>query len=105
MSGREKNLTSVLKVPRHCPFVLLVRVTHLTQFILLGYRNPVRTSQKTHYVSATEPNRLMLCKICGVLACDYEECRLLSYKKPNHTSQEIHYVSATEPSPLILCKI
>jgi hypothetical protein len=30
---------------------------------LLGYKNPVRTSQEAHYVSATEPSRLMLCKI------------------------------------------
>jgi hypothetical protein len=30
---------------------------------LLGYENPVHTSQETHYVSATEPSRLMLCKI------------------------------------------
>jgi hypothetical protein len=30
---------------------------------LLGYKNPVRTSQETHYVSATEPSRLMLCNI------------------------------------------
>jgi hypothetical protein len=30
---------------------------------LLGYRNPVRTSQETHYVSATEPSQLMPCKI------------------------------------------
>jgi hypothetical protein len=30
---------------------------------ILGYKNPVRTSQETHYVSATETNRLMLCKI------------------------------------------
>jgi hypothetical protein len=29
---------------------------------LLGYKNPVRTSQETHYVSATEANQLMLCK-------------------------------------------
>jgi hypothetical protein len=27
------------------------------------YINPVRTSQETHYVSETEPSRLMLCKI------------------------------------------
>jgi hypothetical protein len=25
--GKEKNLTSVLKVPMHCPFVLLVSVS------------------------------------------------------------------------------
>jgi hypothetical protein len=30
---------------------------------LLGYKTPVRTSQETHYVSATELSRLMLCKI------------------------------------------
>jgi hypothetical protein len=30
---------------------------------LLGYKNPVRTSQETHYVSATELSRLFLCKI------------------------------------------
>jgi hypothetical protein len=29
---------------------------------LLGYKNPVRTSQETHYVSTTEHSRLMLCK-------------------------------------------
>jgi hypothetical protein len=29
---------------------------------LLGYKNPVRTSQETHYVSAIEHNRLMLNK-------------------------------------------
>jgi hypothetical protein len=30
---------------------------------LPGYKNTVRTSQETHYVSATESSRLMLCKI------------------------------------------
>jgi hypothetical protein len=72
---------------------------------LLGYKNPVRTSQETHYVSATEPSRLMLCKIWGFHGGDYEECRLLGYKNPVRTSQETHYVSATEPSRLMLCKI
>jgi hypothetical protein len=69
---------------------------------LLGYKNPVRTSQETRYVSATEPSRLMLCKILGFHGSDYEECRLLGYKNP---SQEICYISATEPSLLMLCKI
>jgi hypothetical protein len=27
---------------------------------LRGYTNPVRTSQETHYISNTKPNRLML---------------------------------------------
>jgi hypothetical protein len=30
---------------------------------LLGYKNPVHTSQETHYVFATEPSRLMLYKV------------------------------------------
>jgi hypothetical protein len=42
---------------------------------LLGYKNPVRTSQETHYVSATEPSPLMLCKIWGFHGGDYEEYR------------------------------
>jgi hypothetical protein len=72
---------------------------------LLGYKTPVRTSQETHYVSATEYSRLMLCKNCGIHGCDYEECRLLGYKNPVRTSQETHYVSTTQPSQLMLCKV
>jgi hypothetical protein len=44
---------------------------------LLGYKNPVRTSQETHYISATGSSRLMLCKILGFHGGDYEEYRLL----------------------------
>jgi hypothetical protein len=32
---------------------------------VLGYKNSVRASQETRYVSATESSMLMLCKICG----------------------------------------
>jgi hypothetical protein len=72
---------------------------------LLGYKTPVRTPQQTHYVCATEPSRLMLCKIWGFHGGDYEECRLLRCKNPVLTSQETHYVSAIEPSRLMLCTI
>jgi hypothetical protein len=72
---------------------------------LLGYKNPVRTSQETHYVSVTECSRLMIYEIWGFHSGDYEECRLLGYKNPVHTSQETHYFSATELSQLMLCKI
>jgi hypothetical protein len=72
---------------------------------LLGYKNPVRTSQETHYVSVTESSKLMLCKIWGFHSGDNEECRLLGYKNPVRTSQETHYVFATESSQLMLCKI
>jgi hypothetical protein len=72
---------------------------------LLWYKNPVPTSQETHYVSAIEHSRLMLCKIGGFHGGDYEECRLLEYKTPVHTSQETHYASATDPSRLMLWRI
>jgi hypothetical protein len=72
---------------------------------LMGYKVPVRTSQETHYVSATELSQLMLCKICGFHGSDNEECRLLGYKNPVHTSQEIHYFSITKSSQLRLCQI
>jgi hypothetical protein len=68
-------------------------------------KKPVRTSQETHYVSARESSRIMLCKIWGFHGSDYEECRLLGYKKPVPTSQETYYVSVTKPSQLMLCKI
>jgi hypothetical protein len=44
---------------------------------LLGYKTLVRTSQETHYFSATEPSQLMLCKILRFHSLHYEECRLL----------------------------
>jgi hypothetical protein len=47
------------------------------EYRLLRYKNPVRTSQETHYVSATESSQLMLCKIRGFHGSDYEELRLL----------------------------
>jgi hypothetical protein len=72
---------------------------------LVGYKITVRTSQETHYFSATESSRLMLCTIWGFHGSDYEECRLLGYKNPVLTSQETHYFSATEASRLMLCKI
>jgi hypothetical protein len=72
---------------------------------ILGYKYPVRTSQETHYVSATEPGRLMLGRICGFHGGDCEELCILGYKYPVRTSQETHHVSVTEPGRLMLCKI
>jgi hypothetical protein len=71
---------------------------------LLGYKNPVFTSQETHYVSATDPSQLILCKIWGFLGGDYEERRLLWYRNPVFTSRETHYFSTTELNQLMLCK-
>jgi hypothetical protein len=47
---------------------------------VLGYKNPVRTSQVTPYISATESSQLMLCKISGFHGGDYGEWRILGYK-------------------------
>jgi hypothetical protein len=78
---------------------------HYEECRLLGYINPVRTSQETHYFSTIDHSQLMLCKIWGFHGGDYEECRLLGYKNPLRTSQETRYFSTTDPSQLMLCKI
>jgi hypothetical protein len=62
----------------------------------------VRTSQQTHHVSATEPNRLLLCGETVAVCCE---------NRTEHTdtlwavctSQQTHHVSATEPNRLMLC--
>jgi hypothetical protein len=62
---------------------------------LLGYKNPVRTSQEKHYVSAIEPSWLMLYTIWGFHGGDYEECRVLgcyAYWKP--TEDEIIFYNS-----------
>jgi hypothetical protein len=40
-------------------------------------KKPVRTSQGTHYVSATEARHLMLCKLSGFDGGNYKEFRPL----------------------------
>jgi hypothetical protein len=60
--GGEQNLSSVWKVPRHCPFVLLVIVAFSTI-----YKHAVRTSQGACSVTTALPERLMLYReILGV---------------------------------------
>jgi hypothetical protein len=34
------------------------------------YKNPVRTSQETHYLSATKPNRIMLFRETVAVYCE-----------------------------------
>jgi hypothetical protein len=62
------------------------------------FKNPVLTSQETHYVSATEPSRLML---FGETVAVYSENHT-EHTDTVRTSQETHYVSATEPNRLML---
>jgi hypothetical protein len=56
--------------------------------------NRVRTSLGTHYVSATETNRLML--VGGTVSVYCENHTEHTYTV--RTSQETHYVSTTEPN-------
>jgi hypothetical protein len=67
---------------------------------LYRYTNSVRTSQETHYVSATEPNRLMLFR--ETVAVYFENHTDHTYTNSVRTSQETHYVSATKPNQLML---
>jgi hypothetical protein len=58
----------------------------------------VRTSQETYYVSAKEPNRLMLFEETVAVYCEnYTE-----HTDAVHASQEARYVSATETNRFML---
>jgi hypothetical protein len=63
--------------PQQCPVFIVTAVTDYEECRLLGYKNPVRTSQETYYFSNRNFSRLMLCNISGFHGGDYEECRLL----------------------------
>jgi hypothetical protein len=58
-------------------------------------------SKLTH-VSATEPNRLMLCGETVAVCCENRTEHTYTLWAVR-TSQETHHVSATEPSRLMLC--
>jgi hypothetical protein len=62
------------------------------------HTDTVRTSQETHYISATEPNRLMMLGETVTVYCENN----LEHTDIVRTSQETHYVSATEPNRLML---
>jgi hypothetical protein len=89
-----------------CKYVRFEVFTAVTmKNVVFWVLDPVRTSQETHYLSATVSSQLMQCMIWGFHGSDYEECRLLGYKTPVRTSQETHYVSDIESSQLMLGKI
>jgi hypothetical protein len=62
------------------------------------HADTVRTSQETHYVSATEPNRLMLFGETVAVYCENHT----EHTDTVRTSQETQYFSATEPNRLML---
>jgi hypothetical protein len=66
------------------------------------YINSVQTSQETHHVSTTEPNRLMLCGETVAVYCE-NRTEHTDTLWAVRTSQETHHVSATEPNRLMLC--
>jgi hypothetical protein len=75
-----------------------------TEFLLnnMIYINPVRTSQETHYVSATKPNRLMLFRETVAVYRENLTEHTDIYINSVRTSQETHYLSATELNRLML---
>jgi hypothetical protein len=70
---------------------------------ILGYKNPVVTSKETHYVSATEPSRLMLCKIWIFTAVTMKNAVFWDIKNPVRPHSK-RYFSATENSRLMLLR-
>jgi hypothetical protein len=72
MEGLKKSMTNLCKI-------LGFHGGDYEECRLLGYKKPVRTSQETHYVSATESSQVMLCNILGFHSSDYEEWCLLGY--------------------------
>jgi hypothetical protein len=68
------------------------------------YINSVRTSRETHYVTATQPNRLMLFRETDAVYCENhtEHTDIYIYINSVRTSQEAHYVTATKPNRLML---
>jgi hypothetical protein len=57
---------------------------------------------RRHHVSATEPNRLMLCGETVAVYCE-NRTEHIDTLWAVRTSQETHHVSATEPNRLMLC--
>jgi hypothetical protein len=64
------------------------------------YKISVRTSHESYYVSATEPNRLMLFGETVAVYCENHTEHTDTVRRQNavRTLQETHYVSATKPN-------
>jgi hypothetical protein len=73
------------------------------------YINSDRTSQETHYVSTTKPNRLMLFREIIAVYCENHTDHINTLCGQNAiyinsvcTLQETHYISTTKPNRLML---
>jgi predicted AAA+ superfamily ATPase len=62
------------------------------------HTDTVRTSEETHYISATVPSRLMLFGETIAVYCENHAEHTVTVR----TSEETHYVSAAEPNRLML---
>jgi hypothetical protein len=76
---------------------------HYEECRLLGYKNPVPTSQERHYVSATEHSRYML--RFEIFAAVTMKNAVFWDKWTQSVPHRRHYISATESNQLLLCKI
>jgi hypothetical protein len=67
----------------------------------IAIKNSFLTSQETHYVSATKPNRLMLFRETVAVYCENhtEHTNNIEFQFVPHRK---HYVSATKPNRLML---
>jgi hypothetical protein len=68
--------------------------THIGLYLQI-YTILVRTSQETHYVSATEPNRIMLFRETVAVYCESHTEHIYIHTNSVRTSQKTHYVTAT----------
>jgi hypothetical protein len=60
--------------------------------------NSPRTSEETHYICATEPNRSMLFGETVAVCCENHT----EHTDTARTSQETHYVPAREPNRFVV---
>jgi hypothetical protein len=72
---------SCTKTDRHCVRFEVLKVVTTKNDVWWDIKIQF-VPHRWHYVSATEPNQLTLCKMWGIHGGDYEECRLLGYKNP-----------------------
>jgi hypothetical protein len=67
------------------------------------YKNSVRTSQETHYVSATKPNRLMLFGETVAVYCENHTEHISTLSRQNAWSsngkQAVHIITAVLEKP------
>jgi hypothetical protein len=67
----------------------------LSKCVQLLFTNSDRTSQETHYVSATKPNRLMLFRETIAVYCENHKEHIFSHAKARGTKSQNTYTHTT----------